>query len=142
MISLIEGNEIGDKGAKEIGLALQKNKTLATLGLCSSVLLLLFIGQNNISDEGAKEIGIALQNNNTLTTLDLGISFYQCHVSQKEMKLEIKEQRKSGLHCKRIRRWLRQASVVQCYCYSSQGKTILVTKEQRKSELHCRRIMH
>eukprot|EP01022_Parablepharisma_sp_SALTPOND_P013879 TRINITY_DN1863_c0_g1_i13.p2 TRINITY_DN1863_c0_g1~~TRINITY_DN1863_c0_g1_i13.p2 ORF type:complete len:101 (-),score=4.52 TRINITY_DN1863_c0_g1_i13:225-527(-) len=68
-------------------------------------LFLLFIENNNIEYEGTKDIGIALQKNKTLTTLNLGMSFVQhyCYSSQRIMILDMKEQKKSNLHCRRIR---------------------------------------
>eukprot|EP01022_Parablepharisma_sp_SALTPOND_P016740 TRINITY_DN25286_c0_g1_i9.p3 TRINITY_DN25286_c0_g1~~TRINITY_DN25286_c0_g1_i9.p3 ORF type:complete len:100 (+),score=8.14 TRINITY_DN25286_c0_g1_i9:239-538(+) len=97
MLFFIGNNCIGGKGAKEIGLSLQKNSTLTTLNL-------VFIGNNNIGDEGAKEIGLGLQKNKTLTTLNLSMFFVQHHrySSQGIIVLEVKEQKKSELHCRRI----------------------------------------
>eukprot|EP01022_Parablepharisma_sp_SALTPOND_P032191 TRINITY_DN832_c0_g1_i7.p2 TRINITY_DN832_c0_g1~~TRINITY_DN832_c0_g1_i7.p2 ORF type:complete len:117 (-),score=11.34 TRINITY_DN832_c0_g1_i7:43-372(-) len=91
----------------EIGLALQKNNELAKLNLSTFCLetLSLFIGKNGIGDEGAKEIGLALQSNNALTALNLGMLFAQhySYSSQSIIKLDIKEEKKSDLHCRRIR---------------------------------------
>eukprot|EP01022_Parablepharisma_sp_SALTPOND_P012751 TRINITY_DN1656_c0_g1_i9.p3 TRINITY_DN1656_c0_g1~~TRINITY_DN1656_c0_g1_i9.p3 ORF type:complete len:104 (+),score=10.08 TRINITY_DN1656_c0_g1_i9:139-450(+) len=89
----IGNNCIGNEEAKGIGFALQKNSTLTTLNL------------STFGDEGAKGIGFALQKNITLTTLNLSKSSIQhcCYPSQRTMRLEMKEQRKSDLYCRRIR---------------------------------------
>jgi hypothetical protein len=56
---ILDGNSIGDEGAKAIARALETN----------TVLTELFLSYNSIGDEGAKAIAQALETNTTLTTL-------------------------------------------------------------------------
>eukprot|EP01022_Parablepharisma_sp_SALTPOND_P027215 TRINITY_DN659_c0_g1_i10.p3 TRINITY_DN659_c0_g1~~TRINITY_DN659_c0_g1_i10.p3 ORF type:complete len:130 (-),score=2.57 TRINITY_DN659_c0_g1_i10:542-931(-) len=100
--NLIGSNSTGDEGAKEIGIALNKNYTLTTLDLGIKYYYQNSIGKNIIGNEGAKGIGFGLQRNKTLTTLYLGILHY-CYFLQKAMGLEMKEQRKSDLHYTKIK---------------------------------------
>ena len=57
----LNGNNIGDDGAKSLSESLKVNSTLTTLNLC----------ENNIGDDGAKPLSESLKVNSTLTYLSL-----------------------------------------------------------------------
>ena len=73
----LNGNNIGDEGAKAIGEALKVNTSLTKIDL----------GGNNIGVEGGKAIGEALKVNTSLTKIYLTI-----------IKLVMKGQRQSERH--------------------------------------------
>eukprot|EP01022_Parablepharisma_sp_SALTPOND_P023360 TRINITY_DN491_c0_g2_i9.p1 TRINITY_DN491_c0_g2~~TRINITY_DN491_c0_g2_i9.p1 ORF type:complete len:261 (-),score=-34.19 TRINITY_DN491_c0_g2_i9:52-834(-) len=113
-------NNIGHRGAKEIGYALQNNHILTTLNLGMAVLLLLLIGKNNIGNEGAKEIGRALQKNFALTTLDLGMSLFDCQYSQEKMRLPMKN------------KWLQSMQLLHALTFLNP----ISNEQQRQQQIH------
>eukprot|EP01022_Parablepharisma_sp_SALTPOND_P021218 TRINITY_DN409_c0_g1_i1.p7 TRINITY_DN409_c0_g1~~TRINITY_DN409_c0_g1_i1.p7 ORF type:complete len:106 (+),score=13.09 TRINITY_DN409_c0_g1_i1:1595-1912(+) len=72
----LQGSCIGDVGAKFIGNALARNKTLVELDLCI-VRPIFKIAMNNISKEGVKALMAGLEENHTLRSLNLG-ALVQC----------------------------------------------------------------
>eukprot|EP01022_Parablepharisma_sp_SALTPOND_P012462 TRINITY_DN1601_c0_g1_i7.p1 TRINITY_DN1601_c0_g1~~TRINITY_DN1601_c0_g1_i7.p1 ORF type:complete len:189 (+),score=3.32 TRINITY_DN1601_c0_g1_i7:195-761(+) len=148
LLLFIEGNNFGYEGAKEFGLALQKNKTLTTLNLGIQLfkLLLLFIGNNNIGDEGAKELGVTLQKNKTLTTLNLGMALFEIllrFIGGNDFGYEVAKEFGFALQKNKTLTTLNLGiPLVWHYYYSSQGGIILEMKEQRKLAWRCKKMRH
>eukprot|EP01022_Parablepharisma_sp_SALTPOND_P012461 TRINITY_DN1601_c0_g1_i6.p1 TRINITY_DN1601_c0_g1~~TRINITY_DN1601_c0_g1_i6.p1 ORF type:complete len:276 (+),score=4.97 TRINITY_DN1601_c0_g1_i6:790-1617(+) len=156
LLFITGGNYIGDEGAKNIGLALQKNKKLTTLnlGILTTLnlgiqlfkLLLLFIGNNNIGDEGAKELGVTLQKNKTLTTLNLGMALFEIllrFIGGNDFGYEVAKEFGFALQKNKTLTTLNLGiPLVWHYYYSSQGGIILEMKEQRKLAWRCKKMRH
>lgn len=69
LLTLIDGNSLGNEGAGEIAGALKENHTLTTLSLCKQ--LKSNIGGNYITSEGAKHFESAIKENQALMSLNL-----------------------------------------------------------------------
>eukprot|EP01022_Parablepharisma_sp_SALTPOND_P011891 TRINITY_DN1514_c1_g1_i5.p2 TRINITY_DN1514_c1_g1~~TRINITY_DN1514_c1_g1_i5.p2 ORF type:complete len:300 (+),score=-21.43 TRINITY_DN1514_c1_g1_i5:67-900(+) len=137
---------IGNEGAKEIGLALQKNNALTTLVLSTPfyfIPLIIFVVENKIGNVGAKEIGSALQKNNTLTELNLGMSLLYTTTEYNKIDYPgVKEIGRGLQKNNTLTILLLGIFIFLCYCHCKQDTMILVMKGQKKLDSHCRKTMH
>eukprot|EP01022_Parablepharisma_sp_SALTPOND_P026471 TRINITY_DN639_c1_g1_i1.p1 TRINITY_DN639_c1_g1~~TRINITY_DN639_c1_g1_i1.p1 ORF type:complete len:336 (+),score=-27.69 TRINITY_DN639_c1_g1_i1:843-1850(+) len=138
---IIGENEIAYEGAREIGIALQKNHTLTRLGLgAAPIFFNTRIGFNKLGNKGAKEILAVLYTNNTLTALAIGIYIFYLFVEfngiscggAKEIAAVLRENR--ALTSLNLR-------IIQVVRLLEQTTTVLDMKGQRKLQLHCMKMM-
>jgi len=70
-------NEIGDGGARELGMALRENSSLTRLHL----------GSNGIRDGGAREVALALKESSSLASLLMEVSLSLSHTHKLSLSL-------------------------------------------------------